>query len=392
MSTKLSSRMDRFGASATVTLSARIAEIRAAGRSIISMNVGEPDQFTPENIKEAGIQAIKDNDTKYKVNMGIPELREAIAHKLKKDNNIDYSISEIAISVGAKQALMSSILAIVDEGDEVIIPVPCYLSYPDMVRFAGGIPVFPSLNPDDFSLNVDNIRDKVTDRTKAVIICSPNNPTGSVYSEESLRELAELALEKDFFVIADEIYEKLMYGPKHFSIASVSEAVKSHVITINGFSKSYAMTGWRIGYAAARADIIASINKIHSQQTTCVAGFIQKAAVEALTGPQNSVETMRKAFEERRDYCYNRLSAMTGVKCPKPDGAFYIFPDISGCLNDIISTDSAFCEYVLEEEGVAIMPGSAYEWPGSIRISFESSMEILIEAMDKLEAAIRKLS
>ncbi len=394
MSTALSSRMDNVRISPTTALFAKVDEMRRNGEEIISLNVGEPDFPTPENIKTAGISAIEENFTKYTSGNGIAPLREAIIEKLKKDNGINYEMNEVAVMTGAKQALSAALMAVVGDGDEVIIPVPCYVSYPDMVRLAGGEPVLVQ-RKEDFALDLDAIRNACNPKTKAVIICSPDNPTGTVYSEETIRELAAIAEEKDIFVISDEIYEKIIFhGNKHFSMASVP-GMKERTILINGFSKTYSMTGWRMGYVCARKDVIAAAIKVQSQTTTTPPSISQKASVEALKGPQDSVDEMVREFEKRRDYVYERLNSIPGVHCSDIQGAFYAFFDVRsfigkpGSGGKIFESDQDICAYLLEEYKVAAMPGSAYFAPGYIRISFASSMDTLKMALDRIEEGLK---
>ena len=394
MSTALSSRMKNVKVSPTTALFARVDEMLRNGEDIVSLNVGEPDFTTPENIKAAGIKAIENNFTKYTTGNGIAPLRQAIIDKVKKDNGISYEMNEVAVMTGAKQALSAALMAIVGDGDEVIIPAPCYVSYPDMVRLAGGVPVLVK-RKDDFSLDLDAIKGACNEKTKAVIICTPDNPTGAVYSEESLRELAGIATEKDIFVISDEIYEKIIFhGNQHFSIGSIP-GMKDRTILINGFSKTYSMTGWRMGYVCARSDVIACAIKVQSQTTTTPPSISQMAAVEALTGPQTSVENMVSEFEKRRDYVYKRLNEIPGVHCSDIQGAFYAFFDVKSFLGKqteagkIFEDDRELCTYLLEEEKVAMMPGSAYYAPGYIRISFASSLEALKMALDRIEHGLK---
>ena len=314
MATTLAERMKTLSGSPTSALIAKVAELKQQGKDIISFNVGEPDFGTPDYIKVAGIKAIAENFTKYTPGNGILELRQAIVKKLKEDNNIEYTIGEITTAVGAKQAISSAMMVIAGPGDEVLLPIPCWVSYTEMIKLAGATPVFVPVHEGDYMLDIDAIKAAITPRTKAIIICTPNNPTGAVYSEESLRQLAALAVEHDFFIVADEIYEKLVYGgAKHFSVASISREVRDHVITVNGFSKSYAMTGWRIGYAAARADIIKGIMKVQSQTTSATSAISQKAAVAALQGPQYDLHDMVKEFARRKEYMVKRLNAVPGI-------------------------------------------------------------------------------
>ncbi len=397
MATTLAERMNILQGSASAAVMARVTEMKRQGADIIGLNVGEPDFATPDHIKAAAEKAIEDNYTKYTPAAGIMELREAIADKLKNENNIEYSAGEIAVSSGAKQALFSALMAIVSPGDEVIIPTPCYVSYPEMVRFAGGTPVYALLDQEKYSLDVKEIEKAVTPRTKAVIICSPNNPTGTVFDEKSLRALAELAVKYDFFVIADEVYEKLVYGDaKHFSIGSVSPEMRERTITVNSFSKTYAMTGWRIGYAAAREDVIKSIVKIMSQVTSAVNSVSQKAAVEALRGPQDNVAVMVAEFEKRMKYTVERLNAMPGITCPEIQGAFYTFFDVTPYIGKevdgrVLENDSDVCRYLLDEGKIALMPGSDYMQKNRLRMSYATSMENIKEAMDRMEKALSRI-
>ena len=391
------SRMQHFSLSPTAAMLAKVAELRQQGKDIISLNIGEPDFDTPAFIREAAKEAMETGFTRYTTESGFPELRQAIAKKLKAENGIDHALNEITTTVGAKQALFAAMMVIAQPGDEVLLPIPCWVSYTEMVKLAGATPVFVPVRQDDYTLDLDAIEKAITPRTKAIVICSPNNPTGAVYSEESLRHLSRLAQEHDFFIISDEIYEKLIYDDaKHFSIASISPQIRERTITINGFSKAYAMTGWRIGYAAARSDIIKGIIAIQSQTTSCANSIAQKAALAALEGPQDDVSIMVSAFKERRDYVLSRLNAMNGVVCPRPQGAFYCYPNIQPFLGksfrrkQIISAVD-LCQYLLEEALVSTVPGEAFHLPGRIRISYSNSMENLKMAMDRMERALGQL-
>ena len=393
MSTNLSKRMSSLRVSPTTALFAKVEEMKRKGEDIVSLNVGEPDFPTPEHIKEAGIKAIRDDFTKYTTGNGIAPLREAIIEKLRRDNGVTYGMDEVAVMVGAKQALFAALCAVAGEGDEVIIPTPCYVSYPDMVSLAGGTPVMVGRN-DDFSLDLKAIEDACNEHTKAVIICTPDNPTGKVYGEEELRGLAEVAVRKDIFVISDEIYEKIIFeGSRHFSISSI-EGMKDRTIVVNGFSKTYSMTGWRLGYVCGRRDVIANSIKVQSQTTTTPPSISQYAAVEALNGPQDCVAYMTAEFEKRRNYVQERLSKIPGVVSHEIQGAFYAFFDIRNFLGKeyegygVIEKDTELCEYLLEKHHVAAMPGSAYFAPGFLRISFASSMEVLKMAFDRIEIGL----
>lgn len=397
MPTNLAERMSQLSGSPTSALIAKVADLKRQGKDIISLNVGEPDFGTPYYIKTAGIKAIVDDFTKYTPGNGILELRQAIVDKLQAENHITYDTSEVTVAVGAKQAISSALMVIAGPGDEIIIPIPCYVSYPEMVRLTGAEPVFVPLNKETYELDLDAIQKAITPRTKGIIICTPNNPTGTVYGRESLEALAELALNHDFFVLADEVYEKMIYdGAEHFSIASVSREARDHTITINAFSKTYAMTGWRVGYAAARADVIKAIMKIQSQTTSATSAISQKAAVAAMRIATNDVETMVAEFARRKNYVLTRLREMPGISCPDVQGAFYVFPDIKSYLgkragSGTIETDVDLCEYLLETAMVSTVPGTAYLQPGNIRISYANSMENLTEALNRIERALSAL-
>lgn len=393
----LSDRMKKFSGSPTSALIARVAELRKEGKDILSLNVGEPDFGTPDNIKLAGMKAIIDNFTKYTPGSGILELRQAIARKLKDDNNVAYTANEICLTVGAKQAVINALFAVCNEGDEVIVPIPCWVSYTEMVRLAGGTPMLVPVSEKDFTLDLAAIEDAITPRTKAIIICTPNNPTGAVYSKESLRDLASLACKHDFYIIADEIYEKLIYdGETHFTAASISPEVWEKCITINGFSKAYAMTGWRLGYVAANREVIEAVKSIQSQTTSAASAISQKAAVEALNGPQDDLYKMVAEFDERRKYVHQRLNTMAGVHCEVPKGAFYLMPDVSAHFGKsyegkVIKNAIDLASFILEKVEVALVPGEAFNAPGKVRISYSNSRENLKNALDRVEKALSLL-
>ena len=396
METQLSERLNRLSPSATLAMSQRSGELKAQGVDIINMSVGEPDFNTPEHIKEAAIQAVRDNWSRYSPVPGYPGLRQAIVEKLKRENGMDYTPAQILCSNGAKQSVCNTIMALIGEGDEVIIPIPCWVSYTEMVKLSGAKPVLVNCK-EDFSLDLDAIEKAVTDKTRAIIICTPNNPTGAVYSEESLRALADLAIKHDFFIIADEIYEKLVYdGSRHFSIASISEEAFNHTCTINGFSKAYAMTGWRLGYVAARQDIIKGIMRFQSQVNSSNCSISQKAGVAALTGPQDSIAAMVEEFARRKDYVYDRVCKIPHMSCPEPKGAFYVLCDISYYFGKSygewhINNGHDLSEYLLVTQQVSTVPGEAYYLPGTIRFAYANSMENLKIALDRVEDALAKL-
>lgn len=397
MATTLAERMNHFSGSPTSALIATVAELKRQGKNIISLNVGEPDFGTPDYIKVAGIKAIAENFTKYTPGNGILELRQEIVKKLKEDNGVEYALNEVTTAVGAKQAIASSLMVIAGPGDEVLLPIPCWVSYTEMIRLAGAEPVFVPVRSDNYELDLDAIEKAITPKTKAIVICTPNNPTGAVYSEADLRRLADLAVKHDFFIVADEIYEKLVYdGAKHFSVASISREVRDRTITVNGFSKAYAMTGWRVGYAAARPDVIKGIMAVQSQTTSATSAISQKAAVTALQGPQYDLHDMVAEFKRRKDYVVSRLNAMPGITCPDVKGAFYVYPDVGPYLHKRfgdrnIETAVDLCQYLLDEALISTVPGEAYNVPGKIRISYSNSMENLKEALDRMEKALSAL-
>lgn len=386
--------------SATVELNATVGELLRKGVDVIKLNIGEPDFGTPDNIREAAKAAIDANFTKYTAVPGIAELRNAISRKLKRDNHIDYRPDEICVSTGAKQALFNALLAIAQPGDEIIIPTPCWVSYEEMVKICGAraVPVPASEKEESkFELDLQAIEKATTTRTKGIIINTPNNPTGVIYREDSLRALAALALRHGFFVLSDEVYEKLTYdGQSSFSIASISKEVRDHCITVNGFSKSYAMTGWRIGYAAADRSVISRIVGLQGHITSATSSISQKAALEALEGPQESVELMRREFEKRRCFLFDRLSRMRGVSCANAKGAFYLLPDVSSYYgrrhgSREIQNSVDLAAYLLEEAHIAVVPGEAFRAPRNIRVSYSNSLAKLALGMDRMEAALARL-
>ena len=376
----LSKRIANITPSATHAMTARIAEKRAAGEDIITFSIGEPDSPTPQPIVDACEQALQEGKTKYTSTNGIAALREAICEKLKKDNGLVYSPAQICVSSGAKQALSNAVFALCDEGDEVLIPTPCYVSYVEIVKLAGGVPVLVPTN-DDFSLNMENFRNAITPRTKLILLNSPNNPTGAVYSQASLEALGEIAEEKDLYVISDEVYEKLVYdGAEHVSIASVSGAMYERTVVVNGFSKAFAMTGWRLGYTASDLAVSKACNAFQGHMTSCPVSFVQYAALKAFT-----------------DYMHARLNAMPGIRCRKPQGAFYLMPDVRAylgrsCGGRTIGTAEDLCNYLLDEAGVAAVFGEAFCMPGTVRFAYANSMENIHLGMDRMEAALKKLN
>lgn len=391
-------RIDKVGVSPTMRIAAEAKMMKASGENIIDLSVGEPDFPTPQNIKDAAKKAIDDNHTKYTINAGTIELRKAISQSLKMDYNLDYDIDEIIVSNGAKQSVYNTIMATVHVDDEVIIPAPYWVSYPQMVTLAHGEAVIiPTTRESGFKLTPEQLTKAITPYTRALILCNPSNPTGAAYSRNELEEIAEIVSKHHIFVIADEIYAKLTYDDFEFvSFASLSEKIKKRTVLINGVSKAYAMTGWRIGYTAAQKNVIDGINKLQSHSTSHANAIAQQAAIEAITGPQEAVEFMRKEFEMRRNFFHEELNKIEGISCDKPEGAFYLFPDISKLFHhstDVLKVDSSFdlAMYLLYEAKIATVPGSAFGAEGYLRMSYATSMNNLEEAVKRLKSAVNKI-
>ncbi|TFG92353.1 MAG: pyridoxal phosphate-dependent aminotransferase, partial [Syntrophobacterales bacterium] len=376
----------------------KAAALRTEGRDIISFGAGEPDFDTPANIREAAIRSIQDGFTRYTPVGGIPELKDAIIEKLRRDNGLAYSRSEIVVSCGAKHVLYNLAQALFEEGDEVIIPSPYWVSYPDIVLLAGATPVILETGEaDGFKVTAARLEETITSRTKALVLNSPSNPTGATYTFDELKALAEVIVKKDILVISDEIYEKILYGGFPFSgIAMVGEEVRSRSVVVNGVSKAYAMTGWRIGYAAGPEDIISAMAKIQSQNTSNPTSISQKAAVEALNGDQSAVGEMVEAFAQRRDYIVAALNTIAGVSCFNPEGAFYVFPDVSalygkGYESSVITGSASFAEYLLDVANVAVVPGVAFGSDAYIRLSYATSMDNIREGVKRIGNAVKYL-
>lgn len=396
---KLSEKALGIKPSSTLSITEKAGILRSEGKNVISFSIGEPDFDTPEHIKKAAVDAINAGFTRYTAAAGIVELRKAVAKKLKEDNGLDYDYTQIVISNGAKHSLINALMAIINPGDEVIIPAPYWLSYAEMVRLAGGTPVVVYMDQNEgFALTRKVLEKGYSDKTKAVIITTPSNPTGIVMDECQLREIADFAVEKDIAVIADEIYEKLIYSEdkKHISIASLNKEIYDRTITINGVSKSYAMTGWRIGYAAAPAPIAKLMSSMQSHMTSNPNSIAQKAALAAIEGPQDCVEDMRKQFAKRRDYIYDRVVNMPYVKTVKPEGAFYLFVDFSGTYGKsykgtVLESAAQIGAILLDEKLIAVVPCADFGMPDHIRLSYATSIENITEGMNKLEEFLKEL-
>ena len=394
---QLSERLRRLAPSATLVMSQKSSEMKAQGIDVINLSVGEPDFNTPEGIKQSAKQAIDDNWSQYSPVPGYPALRQAIADKLRRENNLDYSPGEILVSNGAKQAVCNTMLALVDDGDEVIIPAPYWVSYPQMAKLAGGTPVIvPTGFAQDFKMTASQLEAAITPRTRLLVICSPSNPTGSVYSKDELRALADVVLRhEDLFVIADEIYEHINYTGSHESIAQF-EGMKERTIIINGVSKAYAMTGWRIGYMAAPEWIVKGCNKLQGQYTSGPCSVSQKAAEAAYTQSQECVEQMRQAFQRRRDLIVALAKDIPGLEVNNPQGAFYLFPKCSNFYGKshggrTISNSTDLALYLLEEAHVATVGGDAFGDPECFRMSYATSDDNIREAMRRISQALMQL-
>src|SRR5579859_3613679 len=375
-----STRVQELTPSLTLSIDSKAKAMKAEGQDVIGFGAGEPDFDTPQHIKDAAAQALAAGFTKYTPSSGIPELRTAIAEKLKADNNLDYKPSQVIVNCGAKHSCYNVILATCQAGDEVIIPAPYWLSYPEMAKLADASPVIvKTTEANGFKLTPDEFRDAMTPATKLLIINSPGNPTGSVYTREELQALAEVALEEDILMLSDEIYEKITYdGAQSVSLASLDKSIYDLTITVNGFSKAYAMTGWRLGYIAAPEPIAGAIDSIQSHSTSNPTSFAQKGALEALKGDQSSVAEMVKAFAERRAYMHDRLNKIPGISCVKPMGAFYMLPNIS----KLGLSSTSFCTKLLDEQKVAAVPGIAFGSDAHMRLSYACSMENIQKGLD----------
>jgi aspartate aminotransferase len=389
----LAQRVQRVKPSPTLAMDAKAKEMKAKGEDIVNFGVGEPDFDTPDNIKEAAIKALRDGFTKYTLVGGILPLKDAIIEKLKADNGLQYGRDEIIVSCGAKHSLYNIAQALFGPGDEVIIPAPYWVSYPAQVLLNDAEPVFvKTFEEDSFMLRPEALEDAITDKTKALILNSPSNPTGLAYDRKALEAIAEVALRKGLYIISDEIYEKLLYdGAEHVSIASLSDEMKQRTIVVNGLSKSHSMTGWRIGYAAGPVEVIKAMTKVQSQSTSNPTSIAQAAAVEALTGPQDFIAKMLVEFDKRRKYLVGELNAMSSVRCLTPTGAFYAFPNTSGLYGGKIKGSSELAMYLLDEAKVAMVPGDAFGDDDFVRISYATSLEDIKKAVKRINEAISKI-
>ncbi len=395
---KLATRVAKIKPSETLAITAKANALRAEGRDVIGFGAGEPDFDTPANIKAASIRAIEAGFTKYTPVGGTDELKDAVIAKLMRDNNLEYKRSEVVVSCGAKHSLYNLAQALLDDGDEVIIPAPYWVSYPDITILAGGVPVIVNAQEKDgFKMKPEQLQAAITSRTRAVVINSPSNPTGAAYSPEELKALAQVLLDKEILVISDDIYEKILYADFPFAnIAQVEPKMKDRTIVVNGVSKAYAMTGWRIGYAVGPEQVIAAIGKIQSQNTSNPASISQKAAVEALNGDQSVVGQMVGEFRKRRDIIVKLLNEIDGIKCLSPEGAFYVFPNVSGIYGrsfqgQKMTNSTELINYLLDEANVATVPGAAFGSDDHIRLSYATSLKNIEEGLKRINNAIAKL-
>ena len=385
--------------SATLAMTARAKQLRREGRPVIGLSAGEPDFDTPASIAEAGIRAIREGFTHYTENMGLPELREAIARKLAHDNGLAYDVGQILCSNGAKQSVALAVLALCRDGDEVLIPAPYWVSYPEMARLAGATPVVvPTTVEDGYRLTPEALEAALTERTRLLILCSPSNPTGSVYPREELEGLAAVLRRHDsVYVLSDEIYEHVVFDAEHVSFAAL-DGMQERIITVNGFSKAYAMTGWRLGYLAAAPEIAKACAKIQGQTTSAPSTISQKAGIAALAMDLEPVRAMVASFRQRRDYVLGRLRQIGGMRCPTPEGAFYLFPQVSHYYGTTAPSGRAIggsqdlCFYLLEEHDVALVPGDAFGDPAGLRLSYAASMADLETALDRIERGLAALA
>ncbi|MFC4322688.1 pyridoxal phosphate-dependent aminotransferase [Litchfieldia salsa] len=389
---KLAKRVSSLSPSTTLAITAKAQELKAAGHDVIGLGAGEPDFNTPQHIIDAAVKAMNEGHTKYTATGGLAPLKKEIIEKFKKDQEITYQPSEVIVCSGAKHALYTLFQVILDEEDEVIIPTPYWVSYPEQVKLAGGVPIYvEGLEGNEFKITPEDLESVITSRTKAVIINSPSNPTGMLYTAEELVALGEVCLKHDILIVSDEIYEKLIYGSnKHVSIASLSPQLKEQTIIINGVSKSHSMTGWRIGYAAGNKDIITAMTNLASHSTSNPTSIAQYGSIAAYSGTQAPVEEMRKAFEERLNIVFEKLVSIPGVSCIKPQGAFYLFPNVKeAAIKTGYDNVDDFSKGLLDEVKVAVVPGSGFGSPDNVRLSYATSLEVLEKAIDRINQFVQ---
>jgi len=395
---RISKRAAGIQPSPTLAITAKAKKLKSEGKDVVGFGAGEPDFDTPEHIKDAAIAALKAGFTKYTPSAGTEDLRAAIAAKLKNENGIDVTPAQVVVSNGAKHSLQNIFYALLNDGDEVIIPAPYWVSYPEMVKLAGGVPVIvDTLEEDQFRLHAKVLDRLASPRTRVLVLCSPSNPTGAMYHEADLRALLEIVVKRDLVVVADEIYEKLIYGAvKHVSFASLSAEALARTITVNGMSKAYSMTGWRLGYAAGPLEVMKAIDNLQSHAASNPVSFAQKGGTAAVTGPQDAVEAMRKEFQSRRDLMVHALRAIPGVTCIEPEGAFYCFPNVSAYFDmqfngKVVKNSTDFAALLLEEDLVAVVPGADFGAPDYIRLSYATDRGSIVKGLERITAFCAKL-
>jgi len=394
----ISQKAKNVAPSPTLAVTAKAKQMQAEGIDVIGFGAGEPDFDTPQNIKDAAVKSLQSGFTKYTDTAGTPDLKKAICEKLKRDNGLDYAPNQIIVSLGAKHSIYNAVLATVDPGDEVIIPSPYWVSYPEIVGLAGGKCVYVEADESTgFTVSIEKLRAAVTDKTRMLIFNSPSNPTGGVYDREQIKQIAELAVEKGFYVLSDEIYEKVIYdGREHVSIASLGDEIKKLTITINGFSKAFSMTGWRLGYAAAEKEIVSAMTAIQSHSASNLVSFTQPAAVEALHTSREVIDKMVAEFDKRRKYIVERLNSIPGITCAMPGGAFYVFPNVTGLFGKsvngkLLKSSSDVEGWLLDEAKVAVVAGAGFGADNYIRLSYATSMENIQKGLDRIAEAVSKL-
>lgn len=392
MEIQLANRVGALTPSSTLAITAKAKELKAQGKDVIGLGAGEPDFNTPQHIIDAAVKSMNEGFTKYTPSGGLPELKKEIAIKLINDQGLEYKPNEIIVTNGAKHGLYTLFQVLLNDGDEVIIPIPYWVSYPEQVKLAGGNPVYiEGLEQNNFKITPEQLKEKISGKTRAIIINSPSNPTGMVYTREELKELGDVCLEKDILIISDEIYEKLIYGTtEHISIAEISDELKKQTIIINGVSKSHSMTGWRIGYAAGNSKIINAMTDLASHSTSNPTTPSQYASIAAYSGSQEAVETMRSAFEERLEIIHAKLNEIPGFTCLKPQGAFYLFPNAKEAASKCGCKDvDEFAQVLLTEANVAVVPGSGFGAPDYLRMSYASSLDQLEEAISRINQFVK---
>jgi len=398
MSLRISSAVQGISPSATIVIANKAKQMIAEGTDVISFATGEPDFDTPEVLKTAACKAIRENHTRYTPVQGILELKEAVCKKYKRDNNIEYSPEQIIVSNGAKQALFNAFFTLCEKGDKVLLPTPCYVSFLEQIRLSGAEPIFiPTDKKDNFRLRPDRLEEYYEEGVRCLLLNNPNNPSGAIVEKEELQEIADFILTHNMWVITDEVYESIYFKKRPVSIASLGENIKNRTITVNAVSKTYCMTGWRLGFAAGPQELITAMIKFQSHVTGNVNTPTQRTSIDALERVHDFIEEMRKEYEKRKNYMLGRLNRMKGVSCGEPDGAFYVFPDVRDLVGlsydgKRLDTEIDVCEFLLKEGRIATVPGAAFQYPGFIRITFATSMENIEEGMNRFEAALKKLT